>query len=108
MLGALIADDAATYDLTNIGTLFAFALVCIGVLVLRITEPDRPRPFRVPGVWFVTLGGASACFFVMYGLPAHAWPRFGIWLVIGLVVYFVYGYRNSTLRRGLPPRTLED
>ena len=106
--GALVADDAATYDLTNIGTLFAFALVCIGVLVLRITEPDRPRPFRVPGVWFVTLGGASACFFVMYGLPPHAWVRFGVWLLIGLALYFVYGYRNSTLRRGLPPRTFED
>ncbi|HET8771676.1 MAG TPA: amino acid permease [Gemmatimonadaceae bacterium] len=107
-LGALVADDAATYDLTNIGTLFAFALVCIGVLVLRITEPDRPRPFRVPGVWFVSLGGASACFFVMYGLPPHAWVRFGIWLLIGLAIYFVYGYRNSTLRRGLPPRTFEE
>lgn len=107
-LGALVADDAATYDLTNIGTLFAFALVCIGVLVLRITEPDRPRPFRVPGVWFVTLGGASACFFVMYGLPPRAWTRFGVWLLIGLALYFVYGYRNSTLRRGLPPRTFED
>lgn len=107
-LGALVADDAATYDLTNIGTLFAFALVCIGVLVLRITEPDRPRPFRVPGVWFVTLGGASACFFVMYGLPPRAWARFGVWLLIGLALYFVYGYRNSTLRRGLPPRTFED
>jgi APA family basic amino acid/polyamine antiporter len=107
-LGALVADDAATYDLTNIGTLFAFALVCIGVLVLRITEPDRPRPFKVPLVWFVTLGGASACFFVMYGLPRHAWPRFGIWLLIGLVIYFAYGYRHSTLRRGLPPRSLED
>ncbi len=107
-LGALVADDAATYDLTNIGTLFAFALVCIGVLVLRITEPDRPRPFRVPGVWFVSLGGASACFFVMYGLPPHAWVRFGVWLLIGLAIYGVYGYRNSTLRRGLPPRTFED
>ncbi len=107
-LGALVADDAATYDLTNIGTLFAFALVCIGVLVLRITEPDRPRPFRVPGVWFVTLGGAAACFFVMYGLPIHAWKRFAVWLVIGLALYFVYGYRNSTLRRGTPPRHFED
>ena len=106
-LGALVADDAATYDLTNIGTLSAFALVCIGVLVLRIKEPDRPRPFRVPFVWGVTLLGAGACLFVMWGLPVHAWERFGIWLAIGLVLYFAYGYRHSTLRRGAPPVSLD-
>ena len=107
-LGALIADDAATYDLTNIGTLFAFVLVCIGVLVLRLTEPDRPRPFKVPAFWFVTLGGASACFFVMKGLPARAWQGFGIWLAIGLVLYFAYGYHHSKLRRGVAPLPKED
>ena len=106
-LAALVVDDDATYDLTNIGTLSAFALVCIGVLVLRIKEPDRPRPFRVPFVWPVTLGGAGACIYVMAGLPAHAWSRFGIWLVVGLALYFVYGYRHSTLRRGRPPVALE-
>jgi APA family basic amino acid/polyamine antiporter len=106
-LGAAFADDAATYDLTNIGTLSAFALVCIGVLVLRIREPDRPRPFRVPFVWFVTLVGAGACLFVMFGLPRHAWERFAIWLAIGLALYFSYGYRNSTLRRGRPPVPLD-
>ncbi len=105
-LWALIGDAGETYDLTNIGTLFAFALVCIGVLVLRYTQPDRPRPFRVPFVWPVCLGGAAACLFVMWGLPRQAWERFAIWLGIGLVLYFVYSYRNSTLRRGaagLPP-----
>jgi len=96
--GALVADDAATYDLTNIGTLAAFAVVCIGVLVLRIREPDRPRPFRVPVVWFVTLGGAGACVFVMRGLPPSAWKAFAVWMMIGLTVYFLYGYRNSVLR----------
>jgi APA family basic amino acid/polyamine antiporter len=106
--GALIADDAATYDLTNIGTLFAFLLVCIGVLVLRIVDPDRPRPFRVPAVWLVTLLGAAACLFVMYGLPAMAWKGFGVWLAIGLVFYFGYGYRNSRLRRGLQPLVSEE
>ncbi len=105
---ALVADDAATYDLTNIGTLFAFVLVCIGVLVLRVIEPNRPRPFKVPFVWFVGLGGAAACLFVMKGLPPMAWKGFGIWLLIGLAIYVVYGYRNSTLRRGLPPRSFED
>ena len=107
---SLIGDAGETYDLTNIGTLFAFALVCVGVLVLRRTEPDRPRPFRVPFVWPVCLGGAAACVYVMYGLPPEAWLRFGVWLVIGLVLYFVYGYRHSVLRTGTrvaagPPST---
>lgn len=97
-LGALVANDAATYDLTNIGTLAAFAMVCIGVLVLRVREPDRPRPFRVKFVWFVTLGGAAACIFVMQGLPGDAWKAFGYWMVLGLIFYFVYGYRHSVLR----------
>jgi APA family basic amino acid/polyamine antiporter len=69
---SLIGDAAETYDLTNIGTLFAFALVCIGVLVLRVKEPDRPRPFRVPLVWPVALLGTAACIFIMVGLPAQA------------------------------------
>jgi basic amino acid/polyamine antiporter, APA family len=97
-LAALIGDAAETYDLTNIGTLFAFALVCVGVLVLRHTEPDRPRPFRVPFVWPVCLGGAAACVFIMVGLPGQAWERFGIWLAIGIAIYLVYGQRHSRLR----------
>ena len=96
---SLVGDAGETYDLTNIGTLFAFALVCVGVLVLRYTEPDRPRPFRVPFVWPVCLGGAAACIFVMKGLPPQAWERFGWWLVIGLVIYVAYGYGHSVLRR---------
>jgi basic amino acid/polyamine antiporter, APA family len=100
---ALIGDAGETYDLTNIGTLSAFAIVCIGVLVLRIKDPDRPRPFKVPFVWPVSLLGAAACVFVMAGLPKQAWERFAIWLAIGLVLYFAYGYRNSTLRRGTAP-----
>jgi len=99
-IGALFADENEIYDLTNIGTLFAFAIVCIGVLVLRYKEPERPRPFRVPFVWVVALGGAAACVYTMFGLPLHAWERFGAWLLLGLVLYFVYGYRHSRLRRG--------
>jgi APA family basic amino acid/polyamine antiporter len=96
---ALIGDAAETYDLTNIGTLFAFALVSVGVLVLRHTEPDRARPFRVPLVWPVCVLSAAACVFIMYGLPGSAWRRFGIWLAIGLVIYFLYGFRHSRLRQ---------
>jgi basic amino acid/polyamine antiporter, APA family len=100
---ALIGDANETYDLTNIGTLFAFILVCSGVMVLRFTDRDRPRPFRVPFLYVIAPLGAALCFFVMWGLPTKAWERFGWWLVIGLVLYFAYGYRNSTLRRGAPP-----
>ncbi len=98
-LASLIGDAAETYDLTNIGTLFAFALVSIGVLVLRVTEPERPRPFKVPFVWVVAPLGALACAFVMIGLPKQAWERFGIWLVIGIVLYFAYGFSNSRLKK---------
>ncbi|MGK2933784.1 MAG: amino acid permease [Gemmatimonadaceae bacterium] len=105
-IGALFADENEIYDLTNIGTLSAFAIVCIGVLVLRRIDPSRPRPFRVPMVWGVTLGGAAACIYVMAGLPPRAWERFGIWMALGIILYFSYGYRHSRLRRerlGLPP-----
>ncbi len=95
---SLIGDAAETYDLTNIGTLFAFMLVSIGVLVLRYKEPDRPRPFRVPLVWPVCVLSAAACLFIMKGLPYQAWERFTIWLAIGLAVYFLYGFRHSRLR----------
>jgi APA family basic amino acid/polyamine antiporter len=102
-LGALLADENEIYDLTNIGTLSAFAIVCVGVLVLRYTDPTRPRPFRVPFVIPVTVLGAAACVYTMFGLPVKAWERFGIWLLIGLALYFTYGFKNSTLRRGAPP-----
>jgi APA family basic amino acid/polyamine antiporter len=97
-VAALVGDAAETYDLTNIGTLFAFALVSAGVLVLRVIEPDRPRPFRVPFVWIVAPLSVAACLFVMAGLPRQAWERFGVWLVLGAVVYLGYGYRHSRLR----------
>jgi APA family basic amino acid/polyamine antiporter len=98
-IGSLVGDAAETYDLTNIGTLFAFALVCLGVLVLRVKEPDRPRPFKVPFVWVLAPLGVIACLFVMAGLPGQAWERFAGWLGIGMLIYIVYGFRNSKLRR---------
>jgi APA family basic amino acid/polyamine antiporter len=98
-LGSLVMDENEIYDLTNIGTLAAFAIVCMGVLVLRYKDPDRPRPFRVPFVWPVALLGAAACVYTMIGLPTHAWERFGVWLAVGLLLYFVYGFQNSGLRR---------
>jgi len=99
-LWSLIGDAGETYDLTNIGTLAAFILVSIGVLVLRYADPGRPRPFRVPFVWIVSLLSTAACLFIMVGLPRQAWERFAVWLVIGLLFYFLYGYRRSVLRTG--------
>jgi APA family basic amino acid/polyamine antiporter len=95
---ALIGDAAETYDLTNIGTLFAFAIVCAGVLVLRVVEPNRPRPFKVPFVWAIAPLGIAACLFIMVGLPQQAWERFAGWLAVGLLIYFAYGVRHSRLR----------
>jgi len=98
-VASMVGDAAETYDLTNIGTLFAFALVCAGVLVLRVKEPDRPRPFKVPFVWVIAPLGVIACIFIMVGLPYQAWERFGYWLVVGLVLYAFYGYGHSRLRK---------
>jgi APA family basic amino acid/polyamine antiporter len=87
-------------DLTNIGTLFAFVLVCAGILVLRRREPDRPRPFKAPGGPVVPVLGIVSCVYLMFGLPWITWVRFGLWLAVGLVVYFAFGYRRSGLRPG--------
>jgi basic amino acid/polyamine antiporter, APA family len=103
-VGSSIFDDDETYDLTNIGTLFAFFVVCVGVLVLRVKDPDRPRPFRVPAVWLVAPLGAAACVFVMTGLPVIAWVRFGVWMAFGMAFYFVYGFWHSRLRTPPPAR----
>jgi len=85
-------------DLTSIGTLFAFALVCGSVLVLRFTDPDRPRPFRCPfSPWFPA-AGIVLCVLLMLSLPGENWLRLVAWLAVGLVIYFCYGYWNSRLR----------
>ncbi|HXI19483.1 MAG TPA: amino acid permease, partial [Gemmatimonadales bacterium] len=95
---AAFANIAEVVDLTNIGTLFAFILVSVGVILLRREEPDRPRPFRVPWVPITPLISVVACFYLMYHLPGITWIRFGIWLLVGLVIYFLYGARHSRLR----------
>ena len=89
-------------ELTNIGTLFAFVLVSIAVLILRYRDPHRPRPFRTPWVPFVPLAGIAICIYLMVNLPVATWWRFGIWLAIGIVFYFLYGYRKSRLAGGPP------
>jgi APA family basic amino acid/polyamine antiporter len=85
-------------DLCNIGTLFAFILVAAGILVLRRTDPSRPRPFRTPLVPWVPIGAILTCFWLMWELPAITWWRFFVWLIVGLVIYVLYGFRHSKLR----------
>ncbi len=87
-------------NLCNIGTLFAFVLVCAGVIILRIKDPDRPRPFRAPGGYVTPVLGIAFCLFLMMGLDKITWLRFFVWLAIGLVIYFMYGYKHSRLRTG--------
>ncbi len=91
-------------ELTNIGTLFAFALVAAGIIVLRYAEPDRPRPFRTPLVPWVPFGAIACCGYLMFELPAVTWIRFFGWMVAGLVLYFLYGYRRSRLAGNSKPR----
>ena len=95
---ASFANISEIVELTNIGTLFAFILVCIGVLVVRRTDPDRHRPFRVPGAPWTPLISVVACLYLMLQLPTKTWVWFGAWLVVGLVIYFLYGYRHSRMR----------
>src|SRR5690348_322199 len=100
---AAFANIAEVVDLTNIGTLFAFVLVSAGVIVLRRTDAGRVRPFRVPWVPLTPLISIAACVYLMIQLPGITWLRFAVWLIIGLVLYFAYGFRNSTLRRASVP-----
>lgn len=85
-------------ELVSIGTLLAFVLVCLGIPILRITDPGRKRAFKVPMHWVVSLVGAGSCLWVMSGLPFDTWMRLFVWLAIGLVIYFTYGIRHSRIR----------
>ncbi|HEV7653674.1 MAG TPA: amino acid permease [Mycobacteriales bacterium] len=106
VFGVLIAILAATvpldiiFELVNIGTLFAFVIVNIGVIILRRTRPEMERGFRVPWVPVVPIIGALLCVYLMKQLTVETWARFVIWLLIGLVLYFVYGKRHSKLQHG--------
>ncbi|MEW2357793.1 amino acid permease [Spirillospora sp. NPDC029432] len=89
---------AALAELVNIGTLFAFLVVSIAVVILRRTRPDLPRAFRAPLVPLVPVLSVLGCLFVMLNLPLETWLRFLAWMAIGFLIYFVYGYRHSRLR----------
>jgi APA family basic amino acid/polyamine antiporter len=98
--------------MVSIGTLLAFVIVSLGVLVLRYREPNIERPFKTPGMPVVPILGAVSCFYLMYGLPGVTWLRLAVWLAIGLVIYFLYGARAAARARaaGLTsaPRELID
>jgi APA family basic amino acid/polyamine antiporter len=98
---AMVTSLDAMVDLTNIGTLFAFILVCIGIMILRVREPDRERPFRVPGgAFLLPILGIITCLILAIYLPPKSWWRFVYWLGAGLVIYVTYGYHHSRLRTG--------
>lgn len=94
---AAFANIDEMVELTNIGTLFAFILVCAGIIILRYKEPNLKRAFKTPLVPFVPILGIISCLYLSCGLPAQTWWRFFIWLLIGLVIYFAYGIRKSKL-----------
>jgi len=104
---AATANIAEVVDLTNIGTLFAFVLVSIGVIVLRYKEPERVRPFRVPWVPITPLISVVACAYLMVQLPCITWRRFAWWLLAGLALYFLYGAFHSRLRNPSGPRAFK-
>jgi basic amino acid/polyamine antiporter, APA family len=92
-----LLDIGTLADLSNIGTLFAFALVAGGVLILRFRQPDRPRPFRAPGGLLAPIATILTCLLLMAGLPITNWIRFVVWLLIGLCLYYFYGKKHSQL-----------
>ena len=105
LLGVIIAIVAGftplseLAELVNIGTLFAFVVVAIGVILLRRSRPDLPRAFRTPWVPFIPILSVLASLWLMLNLPAETWLRFGIWMVLGFLVYFLYGRSHSRLGR---------
>jgi APA family basic amino acid/polyamine antiporter len=89
----------ALLNMTNIGTLFAFLIVCAAVLIMRRTHPEAERPFRAPLYPFIPILGILSCLMLMFSLPVENWYRLGVWMLIGFALYFVYGYKHSELRK---------
>jgi basic amino acid/polyamine antiporter, APA family len=105
--GVVVAIFAAVFPLTdlltlvNIGTLAAFAIVCAGVMVLRVVNPSAPRPFKAPLLPLFSIAGAAACLYLITGLQVATWIRYGIWFIVGIFIYALYGFRNSRLKINL-------
>jgi APA family basic amino acid/polyamine antiporter len=89
----------ALLHMTNIGTLFAFVIVCTAVLIMRKTNPNAERPFRAPFYPVVPILGILLCLLLMFSLPVENWYRLIVWMLIGFVLYFTYSYKHSELRK---------
>jgi APA family basic amino acid/polyamine antiporter len=89
-------------EMTSIGTLFAFILVCIGVMIMRKTMPDAPRAFKTPLVPLIPILGVFTCLFMMVFLPLDTWIRLIVWMILGLDIYLAYGVKHSELSAGSP------
>jgi APA family basic amino acid/polyamine antiporter len=98
-LFAAFAPIGVVLELTNIGTLFAFMLVAVGIIVLRYREPERPRPFRTPFVPWLPLLSIAFCAYLIYNLPVITWLRFVVWMAAGAGIYFLYSVRHSRVRQ---------
>jgi APA family basic amino acid/polyamine antiporter len=102
MTAAALLPLSVAGELTSIGTLFAFAVVSAGVLYLRVTQPDIERPFTAPAIWFTAPMGVITAVLLMATLPRDTWIRLIVWMIIGLIIYFVYGRHHSVLGRNFP------
>ena len=91
----MVVDIGQAAELTNIGTLAAFIIVCAGVIFLRKSNPQMPRPFRCPASPLVPLAGIVSCFLLMLSLPVVTWIRFVVWMAVGFAIYFLYGFKKS-------------
>lgn len=98
-LFAAFVPDSVVGDMTSIGTLFAFVLVCLGVIVMRKTNPDLPRAFKTPAVPFIPILGAIFCLTMIVSLGIENWARLIVWLLIGFAIYFGYSVKNSKARK---------
>jgi APA family basic amino acid/polyamine antiporter len=106
LLGGFVPADI-TGEMTSIGTLFAFILVCAGVWIIRVRQPELERGFRVPAVPLVSILGIIVCAAMIYGLGWTNWLRLIVWLLIGLIFYFTYGKKHSRIGAPHPPEMPE-
>ena len=105
IVGSIVAVIAGLFpidliaEMVSIGTLLAFAMVCVSIVILRVKRPDMHRPFKTPMVWFVAVTGFLGCIYLMTSLPVSTWVRLGVWTLIGIAIYLFYGFRHSKLNK---------